>query len=185
MYDSFFKVAFPHFLAHAPEWWPNLKVSVVQHSLQFLFVLQQIILSWSTGDHDSIWHFSGSFCPWYCVKCHRMHFAMWFWASNRLEVKNWISLCLDKTFRVLQPPVQLQHKHYEHIFFYLHLYLLSDFLQKSYFCEIFQHLSFLFSRSIPSESKSPTPGTWGAQGGPLLFLPDEVLPSHINLLVSF
>ena len=100
----------------------TIKVSVVQHLLQFLFVLQQIILSWSTGDHDSIWHFSGSFCPWYCVKCHRMHFAMWFWASNRLEVKNWISLCLDKTFRVLQPPVQLQHKHYEHIFLFIYTF---------------------------------------------------------------
>ena len=41
----------------------------------------------------------------------------------------------------------------------------DKFLQKSYFCEIFQHLSFLFSRSIPSESKSPTPGTWGGAGG--------------------
>ena len=50
----------------------------------------------------SHWYFSGSFCPWYCVNCHQVHFAMWFWKSNRLEVKNWISLCLDKTFSTLR-----------------------------------------------------------------------------------
>ena len=45
-----------------------------------------MIWSWSTDpDHNlgaiswrwtSIWHFSGSFYPWYCVKCHQMHFVI-------------------------------------------------------------------------------------------------------------
>ena len=47
----------------------------------------------------------------------------------------------------------------------------------------FCHFIFIFGRwSIPSESKSPSQGTWGAGGEPLRLLPDELLPSMLFLL---
>ena len=45
------------------------------------------------------------------------------------------------------------------------------------------HFIFIFGRwSIPSESKSPSQGTWGAGGEPLRLLPDELLPSMLILV---
>ena len=74
---------------------------------------------------------------------------------------------------------------FSHFYIRSLVYTLHPLVLFFYVLFSFCHFIFIFGRwSIPSESKSPSQGTWGAGGEPLRLLPDELLPFMFFFLLK-